>query len=482
MGAGGGMDGLMDASNILKPFLARGDIQVIGATTISEYRKYIEKDAAIERRFQLVHVNEPNAMQTEAILNKLVPGYEKHYKVKITPDAIDASVKLSVTYLPALHLPDKAISILESACARKLFPSVIIGQDDDDGIFMNGNETEVTEEDVQKVISKRCNIPLEILNTKNGNKLLNIEKSLKSEIIGQDHVMDEIAETIRMAEAGLNPPEKPKAIFLFVGPTGVGKTATARALAKLYFGSENNLVRFDMSEYHEKHHIDKFIGAPPGYIGSDEEGLLIKKVRTNPTCVVLFDEIEKAHAEVQDIFLQILDNGILTASNGRTASFRDTVVIFTSNLGVTSKKPLKKVGFNSEEGEHVSENSVSKNNYLVAVKSFFKPEFINRLQKILVFNNIGQREIGTIVDKLIDEINSRLMRNKISVKLDEASRKYIIELGFNEEYGVRYLSRTIDKEIAAPVSKLILEKKVNHAVIGVSLENNVLSFNVEPML
>ncbi|MBN2612323.1 MAG: ATP-dependent Clp protease ATP-binding subunit [Bacteroidales bacterium] len=482
MGAGGGSDGLMDASNILKPFLARGDIQLIGATTITEYRKYVEKDAAIERRFQLVHINEPDVSQTISILKRLIPDYENHYKVKISQEAIDASVKLSITYLPALRLPDKAISILESACSRKLFPSVIIGQDDDEGIMFKAIETEVTEDDVFKVISKRCNIPVEILNSKNSNKFLEIEKLLKSDIIGQDQVMDEIGETIRMIEAGLGDPGKPKAVFLFVGPTGVGKTATAISLARHYFGSENNLLRFDMSEYHEKHHIDKFIGAPPGYIGSEDEGLLIKKVRTNPTSVVLFDEIEKAHHEVQDIFLQILDNGILTASNGRTASFKDCVIIFTSNLGTVNKKQPKKVGFNivdeAKKGHNISESDTG---YISAVNSYFKPEFINRLNKILIFKRIGKNEIGIIIDKLINELNRRLLKDKISVVLNENAKDFIIENGYNEEYGVRHLSRTIDKEIAAPISKIILVKKIKNTIIKINLVNKILNFETEPI-
>lgn len=482
MGAGGGSEGTMNIANIIKPVLARGDVQVIGATTIDEYRKHIEKDPAIERRFQMVHINEPDAQQATKILEKLSLSLQQHYKVNISSKAIEETIRLSIRYMPSLRLPDKAITVLESACARKLFPSIIETGVDEGQNESGGLENTVTEQDVYNVISKRCNIPLENLSGGNSTKYLELEKELANDIIGQDAVISDISESLRMAKAGLNLPNSPKAVFFFVGSSGVGKTAIAKALSRVVFGSEDNLIRFDMSEYHEKHGISKLIGAPPGYLGYDEEGLLIKRVRSNPNSVLLFDEIEKAHQDIQDIFLQVLDNGSLTASNGRTANFRDTIIIFTSNLGsrAVANKPAK-VGFKTkDEADNKSSHTPDwKISFVQAVKGYFKPEFVNRLQKILVFERISKDSAKLIQQKLLDELTIRLSKIDLSIHISEEVKDFLLDRGFSLEFGVRNLERTIAKEISEPLSRFILEQELKNSNIHVFIENEVIQMRLQ---
>jgi ATP-dependent Clp protease ATP-binding subunit ClpC len=472
MGAGAASSAL-DAANILKPALARGDIKCIGATTTNEYRKYIEKDPALERRFQVVWVEEPTPEEALEILKGLREGFEKYYKIKIPDKVLEKAVQFSVRYLTDFRLPDKAIDIIDHACSKKLLKSLSFSK----GSISTGEE--LTIEDIATVVSERAKIPVQYLTQEESQRLLMLEEFLFERIKGQDHVVREVAESIRMAKAGFKDPKKPLS-FAFFGPTGTGKTEFAKALAEFLFLDENKLITFDMSEYQQKHEVAKLLGSPPGYIGHEEEGLFSKKIRTNPYSVVLFDEVEKAHPDIFDLFLQILDEGRITDNHGKRINFSETIIVFTSNLGgrafisTPSKKPI---GFvkNYEEKKEPYEEEV-----LEAVKEFFKPEFLNRIQKILIFNPLTEEAVRQILHKVIKNLNKRLSSRGIEIFLDSLAEDFIIKRGYSETYGARELERTVDRFIAEPISKMILEGKLKEgAKIKVSLKGENLIFMEE---
>jgi len=472
MGTGSASSAL-DAANILKPALARGDIKCIGATTTNEYRKYIEKDPALERRFQVVWVEEPTPEEALEILKGLREGFEKYYKLKIPDKVLEKAVQFSVRYLTDFRLPDKAIDIIDNACSKKLLKSLSFSK----GSISTGEE--LTIEDIATVVSERAKIPVQYLTQEESQRLLMLEEFLFERIKGQDHVVKEIAESIRMAKAGFKDPKKPLS-FAFFGPTGTGKTEFAKALAEFLFLDENKLITFDMSEYQQKHEVAKLLGSPPGYIGHEEEGLFSKKIRTNPYSVVLFDEVEKAHPDIFDLFLQMLDEGRITDNHGKRINFSETIIVFTSNLGgrafisTPSKKPI---GFakNYEEKKEPYEEEV-----MEAVKEFFKPEFLNRIQKILIFNPLTEEAVRQILHKVIKNLNKRLSSRGIEIFLDSLAEDFIIKRGYSETYGARELERTVDRFIAEPISKMILEGKIKEdAKIKVSLKGENLIFMEE---
>lgn len=465
--------GAMDAANILKPALARGDIRCIGATTISEYRKYIEKDPAFERRFQIVWVDEPTKEEAVLILKGLKPNFEKHYGIKIPDEVIEKAVEFSMRYLTDFRLPDKAIDIIDQACARKVLKTIspVKPREDNDS-------KEITLEDVAKVVSERCRIPLENLTEEESKRLLKMEEYLSRRVFGQDHAIKEVAETIRYAKAGLKDPRKPVGVFLFLGSTGIGKTELAKALTEFLFFDENRLITFDMSEYKEKYSISKLIGAPPGYVGYEEEGQLTSKVRTNPYSVILFDEIEKACPEIFDIFLQIFDEGRLTDAHGRKVNFSEAVIILTSNIGSSIAALQKRIGFeNITEGKgekiisnraidvsstkEVSEQYAEKwkaytGQILQAVNNTFPPEFLNRIQKKIIFYPLDRETVKLIINKLTKELNQLLSLKDIKVFLSESAIDFLLEKGYNENYGAREMKRTFEQYISEPLSRMIL--------------------------
>ena len=470
----GGAEGAIDASNILKPSLARGEVQIIGATTLEEYRKYIEKDAALERRFQPVNVEEPSEDETVEILKGIRPAYEKHHGVKISDAALVAAVKMSSRYINDRFLPDKAIDLIDEAASKTrlgvyLKPDAIKNLEDEISAMDAQKEAAIKEEAYEKageikkkqlkklekleklkekwendkhnkrmvvgeneiadVVSDWTKIPVKKLAMEESERLMNLEKILHERVVGQDEAVTAVAKAIRRGRVGLKDPKRPIGSFLFLGPTGVGKTELSKALADAMFGSENALIRVDMSEYMEKHSVSKMIGSPPGYVGYEEGGQLSEKVRRNPYSVILFDEIEKAHPDVFNILLQVLDDGHITDSTGRKVDFKNTVIIMTSNAGAQNIISPKNLGFasdNSKEHNH----AVMKERVMEEVKSIFKPEFLNRIDETIVFHTLTKENIGSIVDILLASINKRIKEQmNMTIKLDEAARNYIIEIG-----------------------------------------------------
>ncbi len=498
----GAAEGAIDASNMLKPALARGEIQCIGATTMEEYRKYIEKDGALERRFQVVMVDPPDVEQTIDILKGLKEKYEEHHGVAYSESAIEASAYLSDKYITDRYLPDKAIDVIDESGARvKLMksppPDKIIEKEKElEDIRLKLNKAvntqdyntaadlrdkrdkvaaeldeireqwkmesyeklgQVTEEDVRQVISMWTGIPLVKLKEQETEKLLKMESELKKRIVGQDEAITIMAKAIRRGRVGLKDPKRPIGTFIFLGPTGVGKTELAKQLAAFLFNSENALIRMDMSEYMEKFNISKLIGAPPGYVGYDEGGQLTEKVRRRPYSVVLFDEIEKAHPDIFNILLQILEDGELTDAFGRKVNFKNTVIILTSNIGSREIMSSSRVGFQSE-GKEVSYNTM-KERLLSEVKRTFNPEFLNRLDEVIVFHSLGKEEMKKIVDILFRDVAKRVKEKNIEITLGEDACEFLIEKGFDPEYGARPLRRTIQRYLEDPLTDEILKER-----------------------
>lgn len=491
IGAGASGGEAMDAGNILKPALARGQIKCIGATTTVEYRKYIEKDSALERRFQLVWVDEPTKEETIQILKGLKPNYENYYKVKIADNVIEKAVELSIRYLTDFKLPDKAIDIIDQTCAQTILNTLSPAK-------LNNQKSikEITITDIAKIVSKRCRIPAEILSIEESDKLLKMEEYLVKRVMGQDHAIKEIAETIRTTKAGLKDPQKPVGVFLFLGSTGTGKTELAKALAEFLFLDEKKLLIFDMSEYQEKQSVSKLIGAPPGYIGYDEEGQLTGKVRTNPYSVILFDEIEKAHPDIFDIFLQIFDEGRLTDTHGRKVNFSESIIILTSNLGSTitsSHENKPKIGINLEKQNNDDGKSQSLSNVNIKNKQWgfyeeqinhtitktFKPELLNRIQKKIIFYPLDKQTIKQIIIKILDILNKRLSNKGIEVSLSDDSIDFLIAKGYNEKYGARNMQRTFDAYITEPLSKMILNNYILEGqIIFITVSEEKLDFKI----
>lgn len=498
----GGAEGALDAANILKPALARGEIQVIGATTMDEYRKHIEKDAALERRFQTVEVVEPSEEESIEILKGLRKRYESFHKVTISDKAIVAAVKLSTRYIPDRNLPDKAIDLVDEACSKLKIKSFdlpeeikelekeiktleaekekLISKDmieeasevkkkqaskkykyevmlTDLEEKRKKNELTITEDDIADVVSSWTKIPVKKLTEDENEKLMHLEEVLHKKVIGQDDAINIVSKAIRRNRVGIKDPNRPIGTFLFLGPTGVGKTELCKAISDSLFGSDKNLIRIDMSEYMEKYTVSKLIGSPPGYVGHDEGGQLTEKIRRNPYSVVLFDEIEKADQDIFNVLLQVLDEGHMTDSMGRKVSFKNSIIIMTSNVGANRIIDTNKPGFGLAEKNAENEYKEMKNNVLMEVKKIFRPEFINRIDDIIVFRKLSREEASKILELNLRDIRNRTKENlSIDIKLDKAAKELILNEGFKEEYGARELKRTI----TSMLTDLIAEEKL----------------------
>lgn len=493
VGAGGG-GGSMDAANILKPALARGLIKCIGATTTTEYRKYIEKDPALERRFQMVWVDEPSKEEAALILRGLRPKFEEYHGVSISDEVIEKAIELSMRYMTDFRLPDKAIDIIDQACSRKVLKTLSSFSGEDLSV-------ELDVEDVAKVVSERCRIPVENLTTEEAERLLDMEDYLRKRVMGQDKAVKDVAETIRSAKAGLKDPKKPVGVFLFLGSTGTGKSELAKALTEFLFYDESNLITFDMSEYQSESSISKLIGAAPGLVGYDEEGQLTGKVRTNPYSVILFDEVEKAHSRVFDIFLQIFDEGRLTDSHGRRANFSEAIIILTSNLGsslgsLNEKKPIgveidkqkttetaKTIELSLDRGKEVDNQKKWKdyeNQIYQAINQAFRPEILNRIQKKIIFYPLERETVREIiVGKIIGDVNNRLSSKGVQIQLTESAIDLLMDKGYNQLFGARELQKTFDNLISEPLSQMILRGDVKSGqVVKVSADENRIYFEV----
>ncbi|SFB33712.1 ATP-dependent Clp protease ATP-binding subunit ClpC [Lentibacillus halodurans] len=499
----GGAEGAIDASNILKPALARGDLQCIGATTLDEYRKYIEKDAALERRFQPIQVDEPTLDETVQILKGLRDRYEAHHRVTITDEAIEAAANLSDRYITDRFLPDKAIDLIDEAGSkvrlrsytvppnlkeleqkledvRKEKDSAVQGQEFEKAASLRDSEqrlreevedtknewkekqgqeaSEVTIEDIAKVVSVWTGVPVARMTKDESERLLNLEDTLHSRVIGQGEAVNAVAKAIRRARAGLKDPKRPIGSFIFLGPTGVGKTELARALAEAMFADEEAMIRIDMSEYMEKHATSRLVGSPPGYVGYDEGGQLTEKVRTKPYSVVLLDEVEKAHPEVFNILLQVLEDGRLTDAKGRVVDFRNTVLIMTSNVGANELKRNKYVGFTLDDEEQDYQNMKTK--VTEELKKAFRPEFLNRIDETIVFHSLERKHMKHIVTLMIKQLQNRLQEQEIAFSLTDKAVEKIANEGFDPEYGARPLRRSIQKNIEDLLSEALLKESI----------------------
>ncbi|MQN00539.1 MAG: ATP-dependent Clp protease ATP-binding subunit [Lachnospiraceae bacterium] len=519
----GGSEGSMDAANILKPALARGELQIIGATTIKEYRKKIEKDAALDRRFLSVMVEEPDEEQTVQILEGLRGAYEKHHQVKISDEAVKACVYLSKRYIHDRFLPDKAIDLLDESCARKrLFNTpgttktyelrqkkndlskkleeALKGGDfseahqirlqltDDEEELAKaekraskkayGRRSSLSESDIASVVSDWTGIPVGSLGIRESKRLLKLEDTLHKSVIGQDDAVKAVSKAIRRSRAGLKSPDRPMGSFLFVGPTGVGKTLVAQTLAKVVFGDQKAFIRVDMSEYMEKDAVSKFIGSPPGYVGYEEGGQLAEKVRKYPYSVILFDEIEKAHPDVFNILLQVLDEGRLTDSQGRLIDFKNTIIIMTSNAGAVDITGHESLGFGSGDSEK-DQFKMMKSKVDDALKHTFRPEFLNRIDEIVYFRSLTKRDMSKIVTLMIKEVSDRLMQNTgISLKATGMSKTWIVDKAYDPKFGARPLRRKIQTDIEDPVADEIISGKINSGdVVTISVKNDKLVFS-----
>ena len=520
----GGAEGALDASNILKPSLSRGEIQIIGATTIEEYRKHIEKDAALERRFQPVTVEEPTQEQAVEILKGLRPYYEKHHGVTITDEALEAAVKMSIRYIADRHLPDKAIDLMDEASSRVQLTGITVppqlkeveqnlhaltekkeeairegdfsrarelqeGQKELEESYeklkkrqeqrYKNKKMQVTEENIAQIVSDWTKIPVQKLAQKESKRLASLEKELHKRVIGQEEAVEAVAKAIKRGRVGLKDPARPIGSFLFLGPTGVGKTELSKALAETVFGSEQAMIRVDMSEYMEKHSVSKLIGSPPGYVGYEEGGQLSEKIRRNPYSVILFDEIEKAHPDVFNILLQVLDDGHITDAQGRKVDFKQTCIIMTSNAGAQSIVEPKRLGFSQGEDKKKDYEDM-KRGVMEEVRRIFKPEFLNRVDEILVFHMLDKQEIRQIVNILVKKLEKRCKEQlDIELVVRNSVKDYLAENGFDSKYGARPLKRAIQNKLEDRMAEEILDGKIHRGDrVIVSVSKKVIKFSV----
>ena len=521
----GGAEGALDASNILKPSLSRGELQIIGATTLEEYRKYIEKDAALERRFQPITVEEPSEEETYEILKGLRPYYERHHKVEILDEALEAAVKMSVRYINDRFLPDKAIDLIDEAASKVQLSGYQASTDSEElsreiqeilqekeGAIKSGNLTlakeyqqkqkeaeakleqlhakeekksrrrsgKVDEKAVASIVSDWTKIPVQRLTEGETRRLAQLEKELHKRVIGQEEAVHAVSQAVKRGRVGLKDPNRPIGSFLFLGPTGVGKTELSKALAQAVFGSEQAMIRVDMSEYMEKHSVSKLIGSPPGYVGYDEGGQLSEKVRRNPYSVLLFDEIEKAHPDVFNILLQVLDDGHITDAHGRKVDFKQTIIIMTSNAGAQAIVEPKQLGFISTKDEK-KEYEKMKSGVMEEVRRLFKPEFLNRIDEIMVFHTLNKEEIRKIVTLLLKSLEERCMEQMdIRLNVTNSAVDYLAEAGFDAKYGARPLRRAIQSKIEDRLANELLEGKIKRGdQVQVQYRNKEIRFIVK---
>ena len=506
----GSAEGAIDAANILKPLLARGEIQLIGATTLNEYRKYIEKDSALERRFSPVTVNEPTHEETVQILKGIRDKYEAHHNIKITDEAINSAVELSTRYINDRFLPDKAIDLIDEASSKIRLTSLEepetikelenkiqnMNQEKEDAVKIQKFEKaaklrdevnslkeelekeknkwknkktktipKLTEEDIAKVIASWTGIPAAKITQDENKKLKNLDKELHKRVIGQNEAVEAVAKAIRRSRVGLKNPNRPIGSFLFLGPTGVGKTELSKALAESLFGTEDSIIRIDMSEFMEPHSVAKLIGAPPGYVGFDDGGQLTEKIRRKPYSVILFDEIEKAHPDVMNMLLQILEDGRLTDSQGRTVNFKNTVIIMTSNIGARLITEKKSLGFaNSSDEDETKEYEDIKKNVMAELKKELRPEFINRIDDIIVFHKLNDDEIRSIIDLLLRNVEQRLVEQGLNIKIDKSVKELIAKKGVDKEFGARPLRRAIQNIVEDKLAEEILDGNIKTGV------------------
>jgi len=520
----GAAQGAIDASNMLKPALSRGELQCIGATTLDEYRKYIEKDGALERRFQPVLINEPSLEETVKILEGLRSRYEQHHKVRVSDEAIKAAVELSDRYVADRFLPDKAIDLLDEACARARLAQVKMARKV--GAHVEGRSAprsvleemeklrarprrtvadmerleelelmaehkverwqpekvesipEVTKQDIARIVAQSTGIPVADLAEDERRKLKNLEKRLHERIVGQDEAITVVSEAIRRARAGLKDPNRPVGSFIFIGPTGTGKTETAKALAEVLYGDEDLMVRLDMSEYGERHTVSRLIGSPPGYVGFEEGGQLTEVVRRKPFSIILMDELEKAHPDVFNLLLQILEDGRLTDGHGRTVDFKNTILVMTSNVG-TSTVSEKKFGFGDQEEERKSYREL-KEELLAHLQKSFRPEFLNRVDEVVVFHPLTERHVREIADRLLEKSGKLLAKRGIMLEVTPGVRSYLANKGFDPDYGARPLRRLIQREVENPISNGIISGEYREGnLVKVDLVGGRLNFKLK---
>jgi len=492
----GSAEGSLDTANMLKPILARGEIKIIGATTLDEYKKHIEKDPAYERRFQVIHINEPSVEDTYKILKGLKSRYEEHHKIKFSEGALRSAVELAKRYISDRYLPDKAIDLIDEAAAATNVVSTnsskiaklkskldeVVEQKEEAVINENyeaatnlreqeikltdqilaleksissDKKTLIDEDDIARIVSRATGINVENLTLDERKRFLNLESQLKKFVVGQDEVVKAIAKSIRRSRAGVADPRRPIGSYLFLGPTGVGKTHLSKKLAEILFGSEDNLIKIDMSEFMEKHNVSRLVGAPAGYVGYDDGGKLTETVRHKPYSIILFDEIEKAHPEVFNILLQILEDGYLTDAKGRQINFRNTIIILTSNLGTSDLNKVAAIGFNAKNDSDKNYENL-KEKVLEVVNKEMRPEFINRLDSIIVFKPLDKSSVEKIVGLNLTELSKRLKKQGIEIKITEDLKKYIAKTGFSEEFGARPIRRAISESIEDPISEAII--------------------------
>ena len=520
----GAAEGAIDAANILKPLLARGEIQLVGATTLNEYRKYIEKDSALERRFSPVNVQEPSKIDTIKILNGIRDKYEAHHNVKITDEAINSAVDLSIRYINDRFLPDKAIDLIDEAASRARIKTYTepdslkkleeeienLSKDKEEAVrnqnfekaatlrdeernkkeqyekeqkkWKNKNTkavTYITDENIAEVIATWTGIPAKKITEDENEKLKHLEENLHKRVVGQNEAVEAVSKAIRRGRVGLKDPNRPIGSFLFLGPTGVGKTELSKALAECLFGNENAMIRIDMSEYMEPHSVSKLIGSPPGYVGFDDGGQLTEKIRRKPYSVILFDEIEKAHPDVMNMLLQILEDGRLTDSQGRTVNFKNTVIIMTSNIGARLITDKKSLGFINEDNKAENkEYENTKKEVIEALKRELRPEFINRIDEIIVFHKLNDDEISKIIDIMLGNVTKRLEEQKIKIELGPDVKKMIADKGVDKSFGARPLRRTIQNLLEDKLAEEILDGKIlKNKLAKISIEDDKVVIN-----